>query len=76
MIVATGSKVSLRHAEPADRERLAEYAVEKRARLVQEASHSYIRRRALVDAVPEALLRKRMAEVAESVDAWRSQLAA
>jgi hypothetical protein len=50
--------------------------VEKRARLVQEASHSYIRRRALVDAVPESLLRKRMAEVAQSVDAWRSQLAA
>jgi hypothetical protein len=50
--------------------------VDKRARLVHEASHSYIRRRALVDAVPEELLRKRMAEVAQSVDAWRSQLAA
>jgi hypothetical protein len=50
--------------------------VEKRARLVHEASHSYIRRRALVDAVPESLLRQRMAEVARSVDAWRSQLAA
>jgi hypothetical protein len=50
--------------------------VAKRARLVHEASHSYIRRRALVDAVPESLLRKRMAEVALSVDAWRSQLAA
>ena len=50
--------------------------VEKRARLVHEASHSYIRRRALVDAVPDTLLRKRMAEVAQSVDEWRSQLAA
>ena len=50
--------------------------VEKRSRLVHEASHSYIRRRALVDAVPDTLLRKRMAEVAQSVDEWRSQLAA
>ena len=39
------------------------------------AAHEYLRRRTMVDAVPESLLRKRMAEVAESVDAWRSQLA-
>jgi len=50
--------------------------VDKRTRLVHEASHNYLRRRALVDAVPEALLRKRMSEVALSVDEWRSQLAA
>ena len=50
--------------------------VDKRARLVQEASHNYLHRRALVDAVPDDLLRKRMSEVAQSVDEWRSQLAA
>jgi len=50
--------------------------VELRSRLVHEAAHSYIRRRALVDAVPEKLLPMRMAELSESVDAWRSQLSA
>jgi len=50
--------------------------VEKRTRLVHEAAHNYLRRRALVDAAPDGLLRKRMSEVAQSVDEWRSQLAA
>jgi hypothetical protein len=50
--------------------------VDKRARLVHEAAHNYQRRRKLVDAVPEALIRKRISEVAQSVDEWRSQLAA
>jgi hypothetical protein len=50
--------------------------VEKRTRLVHDASHDYLRRRVLVDAVPDGLLKKRMSEVAQSVDEWRSQLAA
>ncbi len=48
--------------------------VDLRARLVHDAAHDYIRRRELVDAVPEALLPMRMAELIASVDAWRSQL--
>jgi hypothetical protein len=50
--------------------------VDKRARLVHESAHNYFRRRSLVDAVPDALLRKRISEVAQSVDEWRSHLAA
>jgi hypothetical protein len=41
---------------------------------VHDAAHSYIARRRLVDAVPENLLRLRMAELLERVDAWRAQL--
>jgi hypothetical protein len=51
-----------------------EQFVELRSRLVHEAAHDYIRRRAMVDAVPDWLLPLRMAEVLERVDAWRSQL--
>jgi hypothetical protein len=48
--------------------------VDQRVRLVHDAAHSYIARRRLVDAVPEDLLRLRMAELLERVDAWRAQL--
>jgi hypothetical protein len=48
--------------------------VELRARLVHEAAHDYIRRRELVDSVPEALLPMRMAELIGAVDGWRSEL--
>jgi hypothetical protein len=41
---------------------------------VHEAAHSYINRRALVDAVPDDLLPLRMAELLTRVDAWRSEL--
>jgi hypothetical protein len=47
-----------------------------RARLVHDAAHDYIRRRELVDAVPEALLPMRMAELIGAVEDWRSQLRA
>jgi hypothetical protein len=49
--------------------------VEQRVRLVHEAAHSYISRRALVDAVPEDLLALKMADLLKRVDEWRSQLA-
>ena len=49
--------------------------VEQRMRLVNDAAHSYIHRRALVDAVPEDLLPLRMADLVERVDEWRAQLA-
>lgn len=45
-----------------------------RARLVHDAAHDYIRRRELVDAVPDALLPMRMADLIKSVDDWRAQL--
>ena len=48
--------------------------VDVRSRLVHGAAHDYIRRRELVDAVPEALLSMRMADLLRSVDEWRSQL--
>ena len=48
--------------------------VDLRARLVHDAAHDYIRRRELVDAVPEALLPMRMSELIGAVDGWRSQL--
>ena len=48
--------------------------VELRARLVHDAAHDYVRRRELVDAVPEDLLPLRMVELGERVDDWRAQL--
>jgi hypothetical protein len=45
-----------------------------RSRLVHDAAHDYIRRRELVDAVPDALLPLRMSELIKGVDDWRSQL--
>jgi hypothetical protein len=47
--------------------------VELRARLVHDAAHDYTRRRELVDAVPEDLLRLRGATLTERVAAWRAQ---
>ena len=45
-----------------------------RIRLAHDAAHSYIKRRELVDAVPDELLSMRMAQVLEAVDGWRSEL--
>ncbi len=48
--------------------------VELRARLVHDAAHDYTRRRELVDAVPEELLRLRGTPLAERVGEWRAQV--
>jgi hypothetical protein len=48
--------------------------VELRARLLHDAGHDYTRRRELVDAVPEELLRLRGTALAERVAEWRAQL--
>ena len=45
-----------------------------RAHLVHEAAHDYPRRRALVDAVPDDLLRLRGLELEQRVGAWRTEL--
>jgi hypothetical protein len=47
--------------------------VELRARLTHDAAHDYTRRRELVDAVPEELLRLRGTALAERVAEWRAQ---
>jgi hypothetical protein len=47
--------------------------VELRARLTHDAAHDYTRRRALVDAVPEDLLRLRGTALSERVAEWRAQ---
>jgi hypothetical protein len=47
--------------------------VELRARLTHDAAHDYTRRRELVDAVPEELLRLRGAALAERVAEWRAR---
>ena len=49
--------------------------VDQRSRLVHDAAHSYISRRALVDAVPDDLVKLRMADLLTRVDEWRAQLA-
>jgi hypothetical protein len=48
--------------------------VELRLRLVHDAAHDYARRRELVDAVPEELLKLRGTALAERVAEWRAQL--
>lgn len=48
---------------------------ELRSELVREASHSYPRRRTLVDAVPEELLRSSGDELRQQVGRWRSSAA-
>ena len=48
--------------------------VELRTRLVHDAAHDYTRRRELVDAVPEELLRLRGSALAERVGEWRAQV--
>ena len=45
-----------------------------RAHLVHEAAHDYPRRRALVDAVSDDLLRLRGLELEQRVGAWRAEL--
>jgi hypothetical protein len=45
-----------------------------RAHLVHEAAHDYLRRRTLVDAVPDDLLRLRGLELEQRVGAWRAEL--
>jgi hypothetical protein len=51
--------------------------VAARAALVHEAAHDYARRRAIVDAVPEELLRRAAPGAgAGDLDAWRRELAA
>ncbi len=51
----------------------SEEFVKARSALVHEAGHEYRRRRALVDAVPDALLRDRSPQAAE-IQAWRSSI--
>jgi len=48
--------------------------IEARTLLVQDAGHSYPRRRTLVDTVPEDLLRT--ADVKAAVDGWRARVVA
>jgi hypothetical protein len=48
---------------------------ETRAHLVHEAAHSYPVRRAIVDSVPDDLLRRRSSELKGLVDGWRSSVA-
>ena len=52
----------------------SEEFVKTRSALVHEAGHSYRRRRALVDAVPDALLRLRSGQASAEVAAWRASL--
>jgi hypothetical protein len=49
--------------------------VTARSALSHEASHDYRRRRALVDAVPDALLRERTPQAA-AIEAWRASIPA
>jgi hypothetical protein len=46
-----------------------------RPRLVHDAGHAYAKRRALVDAVPDDLLRARPSEAARLAVAWRTDVA-
>jgi hypothetical protein len=48
--------------------------VKVRSTLVHEAGHNYRRRRALVDAVPDSLLRSRAAQASGEVETWRASL--
>ena len=50
--------------------------VAQRARLVHDAAHSYPSRRALVDAVPDDLLRLKLSDLLARVDDWRARLVA
>jgi hypothetical protein len=50
--------------------------VTTRSHLVHEAAHDYPRRRALVDAVPDDLLRRRSSELKGLVDGWRDGMVA
>lgn len=50
--------------------------VEQRTRLVHDAGHEYVRRRALVDSVPADLLRREPGSLGAEAGAWRRQVAA
>ena len=50
--------------------------VKARSSLVHDASHDYRRRRALVDAVPDALLRTRAATSVVEIESWRASIPA
>jgi hypothetical protein len=50
--------------------------VKARTAAVHDAAHDYRRRRALVDAVPDSLLRQRAAQAAAEIEAWRASLPA
>jgi hypothetical protein len=54
----------------------SEAFVTARSALVHEAGHEYRRRRALVDAVPDALLRLRPAQATAEIEAWRASMPA
>jgi hypothetical protein len=48
--------------------------VKTRSALVHEAGHDYRRRRGLVDAVPDALLRLRLNQATTEIEAWRASM--
>jgi hypothetical protein len=50
--------------------------VKARSALVHEAGHSYRRRRAIVDAAPDALLRSRTTQATAEIESWRASLPA
>jgi hypothetical protein len=50
--------------------------VAARSASVHDASHSYYRRRAMVDSVPDDLLRQRPQQAASEIAAWRASLPA
>jgi hypothetical protein len=50
--------------------------VKARTAAVSEAGHDYRRRRALVDAVPDALLRRPSAPAASEIESWRASMPA
>jgi hypothetical protein len=53
-----------------------EQFTELRSQLVRGAAHEYTRRRAVVDAVPERLLRLAPADLHEQIDEWRASAGA
>ena len=50
--------------------------VEARTLMVHDAGHDYGRRRGIVDAIPDEMLRASGAELKDRIDAWRSDLVA
>ncbi|MDQ1461824.1 MAG: hypothetical protein QOI08_3308 [Actinomycetota bacterium] len=52
----------------------SEAFVKARSAVVHEAGHDYRRRRALVDAVPDSLLRMRAGQAAPEIEAWRASM--
>ena len=48
--------------------------VKVRSALVHEAGHSYRRRRGLVDAVPDALLRLKLNQAGAAIESWRASM--